>query len=106
MKEFLHDENRYRKCFDQFEYLVSLQHAYLRKKQGRSAWGPIGCFGWRHRGSDYNKFTNYIENEAVKAGNNWQILDGGLFDGDIKNFLEIKKNFDEFVAKQTFGWIP
>jgi hypothetical protein len=51
-------------------------------------------------------FTHYIENEAVKAGNNWQILDGGLFDGDIKNFLEIKKNFDEFVAKQTFGWIP
>ena len=93
MKEFLHDENRYRKCFDQFEYLVSLQHAYLRKKQGRSVSGPIGCFGWRHRGSDYNMFTHYIENEAVKAGNNWQILDGGLFDGDIKNFLEIKKKF-------------
>jgi hypothetical protein len=104
MKELLHDENKYRKCFDRFEYLVALQHAYLKKKQGERAWGPIGC--WRSRRSDSRNIQVAIKDEAVEEDNDWPILKGGLFDGDIEKFLDIKNDFDSFVEQQTFGWIP
>lgn len=99
------DENKYRKCFNRFEYLVALQHAYLRKKQGKNnTWGPIGC--WKSRRSGSMNIQEAIRIEAVRAGNDWPILRGGLFDGDIENFLAIKNDFDAFVEKHTFGWIP
>lgn len=98
MKEFLHNENRYQKCFDIFEYLVALQHAYLRKKNGQNPWGPIGCFGWRYRDSNYDKLASYINSERFR-GNRY------LFDGNYENFLDIKTDFNKFVDKETFGWI-
>lgn len=105
MKEFLHDDNRYQKCFDQFEYLVALQHAYLRKKLGQNAYGPIGRFGWKYRNSDYYNFVDNITIGGMRANKGWRIFNVGLFDGEFRNFIEIKKEFDNSVEKRTFGWI-
>lgn len=99
LKEFLHNENRYQKCFDIFEYLVALQHAYLRKKSGQNPWGPVGCFGWRYRDSNYDKLVRHINSEKI-IGNRY------LFDGKHENFLDIKTDFNKFADKETFGWIP
>ncbi len=105
MKEFLHDDNRYKKYFDQFEYMVSLQHAFLRLKQGNRPYGPIGCFGWRYRDLEYDKFVNSINEDGLKANKEWKIFKGGLFDREYSKFIEIKDKFDKSVAERTFGWI-
>lgn len=104
LRDFLIDDNQYGKCFDKFEYLVSLQHAYIRKKQGRNPWGPIGCFGWRRRGPLDLNIGYDIEKEAMASGYDWPILRVGLFDGVLKNFLDTKKDFDEHLGEHTFGW--
>ena len=105
MKEFLQDDNRYQKCFDQFEYLVALQHAYLRGKDGKKPYGPIGCFGWRYRDSDYSKFADNIKRVCISPNEGWQSFVTKICEGDPVKYLELKKEFDGFVENNAFGWI-
>jgi len=105
LKIFLPEEIQYKKCFDRFEYLTSLEHSYLRRKLNKEVWGPIGCFGWRYRRLKDRGLRKDIEKEAIEAGNDWRLLKAGLFDGEIEEFLSIKNDFDKFVDKCSDGWI-
>jgi len=123
-KEFIHVENRrYQECFDRFEYLFALIHADFKKERGQNVWGPIGCFGWRNRSRPektimhvielefeksiqriYNNFQNLHDEKGTEVST-WPPLNVGLFGDDVKRFRPIKKELDEYIERETWGWM-
>jgi hypothetical protein len=100
-RNLLPDSKRLEELFDRFEYLLAL--AYLgREQEGtRSAWAPIGRFGWRREAWGYTLLTD-IEREAKAAGPEWLLLRAGLFGGSLDQFLERKAEFDR--QAQAVAW--
>ena len=92
--EVLPDNDSYQKCFDRFEYLYALVYVDLHEKKTKMIRGPIGCFGYRDRSFYESTIMCITETEARNAGNDWEPLKAGLFDGSIERFLELKRIFD------------
>lgn len=92
-KDYLPQEEKYRECFDKFEYLLALIVADYYSKKHSQVWGPGGCFYWRGSTSPVD-IKKEIELESNNLGNNWSLLKTGAFDGSLNRFLDIKKKFD------------
>jgi len=97
--EILPDNTNYQECFDRFEYLYTLVYVDLYEKVNKEIWGPPGCFGQRDRRFYENTIMYKIETEVKNAGNEWEPLKAGLFDGSIERFLELKIGFDSLLCK-------
>ena len=61
----------YEALFDRFELLYALEHAYERKQEGETTWGPVGRFGWTH-----SSFQGLID-EAEKEDAEWGPVKAG-----------------------------
>jgi len=94
-REYLPDEEQYKRFFDRFEYLFALVYSDLFEKQYKSLWGPVGCFFWRNRGSTERQ----IKAESSNEGDNWPIIKAGLFDGSYERFQYIETEFGRFFSQ-------
>ncbi|SMC20427.1 Uncharacterized protein, contains caspase domain [Andreprevotia lacus DSM 23236] len=74
----------YETAFDVFEVYFSLCAVDDRLINGKSAWGPIGRFGWKQR-HDNSPFERVLKEAKVQRGE-WMPLKAGLFGGDIERF--------------------
>lgn len=90
-------------CFDYFEVLIALEHAeqYSRLPNGR-VWGPVGRFGWKHRGDGGSSFSRLVA-EADAKGDSWPPLRAGLFTGSIARFKAIVSEYETFLSKVSRG---
>ena len=93
LREFLSYDSRYTRCFDRFEYMLSLACFTLS-----SGWAPIGCFIWRDRRNPENSIIQEIALESNKEGENWPPLQAGFFERSLKKFQEVKNGHDQFLA--------
>ncbi|EJH2658839.1 caspase family protein [Salmonella enterica] len=85
----------YENTFDQFECLFALVTADLKKQQERTAWGPIGRFGWKQQRGHDAPLSNLVL-EAKAQGLNWEPLKSGFFGGDIQRFSTVA---DEYLDR-------
>jgi hypothetical protein len=99
LREILSDDLQYQKCFDRFEYLLSLVHVDLREKRTGRTWGPLGPFAWRYHLDLEGSVMNEIEKEINVAGNKWPLLVFGHFDGTIERLKFVKLQLDKIVAE-------
>jgi hypothetical protein len=98
-REYLPDDDQYRKFFDRFEYLFALVYADLFEKQKNRIWAPIGCFGWRYRHESERHISSEIERESTEEGDNWPPIKAGLFEGSVERFQNIKEEFYKFFRQ-------
>jgi len=88
----------YERFFDRFEMLFSLEHAHQHSKLGHNLWGPIGRFGWKHTRGYNSPFDNLVK-EANAAGEDWEPIVAGFFDGSYPRFEEVVAALAERLAK-------
>ncbi|EBD9558365.1 caspase family protein [Salmonella enterica] len=87
----------YENTFDEFECLFALVVADLKKQQERTAWGPIGRFGWKQQ-RGYNTPLSNLINEAKTKGGHWEPLKNGFFGGDIVRFSTVADEYLERIS--------
>ncbi len=87
----------YENTFDEFECLFALVVADLKKQQERTAWGPIGRFGWKQQ-RGYNTPLSNLINEAKTKGADWEPLKNGFFGGDIVRFSTVADEYLERIS--------
>jgi hypothetical protein len=88
----------YERSFDEFEVLLALISADIRKQNQGWFWGPIGRFGWKQRNHTHPPLTRVIE-EAKANGDAWLPIKSGLFGGSFQRFSEVADEFQKTVAK-------
>jgi hypothetical protein len=124
LRPFLHEyipgDLAWERAFDWFEYLAGFLHCYETEdwpaveqkiSEGKAktgdGWGPLGCFGWRHRWS-----SEWLPNETkVQNGllpPNVAKLRQALLPGNnpaaLQRFLLAKDSFDSFVTAAVSRW--
>lgn len=90
----------YESTFDEFEALLALVTADLKKQRDEFIGGPFGRFGWKQHG-DASPLSRLI-GEALGAGDEWPPLKAGLFGGRIERFNEVAGEYLALVKK--LGW--
>jgi hypothetical protein len=102
-RELLPHDERYTETFDMFEYLLGLAVADVSERTG---WGfkPYGSFAWRYKRYREGAPRDKVEAAALARGADWGFLSEGLFEGSPDRFAEVKKAFDEAVAKSPAAW--
>ena len=101
-REYLPDDEQYRRFFDRFEYLFALVYVDLFEKKKNRIWGPVGCFRWRNRDEPERYIMTEIEQESTEEGDNWPPIKAGLFDGSVERFQHIKKEFDNLFRQLPY----
>ena len=92
----------YEASFDEFEVLLALTVACIRKRNNKRVWGPIGRFGWKYANrGDSNPFTELIT-VAKREKENWAPLKAGLFDGNYDAFIETADEYEQILS--SLGW--
>jgi len=118
LHEYLLGDLAYEGTFDWFEYLAGLIHCHRTadwitlekaKTEGRDpkAWGPIGCFGWRHREDSEWLLTELQIKDGVlpeRLGRVREAFFQGNNPGALARFLLAKEAFDNFVVSVVSGW--
>lgn len=97
-------EREFNDIFDVFEYLLALNCIIIEYEGIEHSWAPTGQFHWRSRRVAYGR-TNPVEdfvNEANRLKNNWEVLKGGMFDGNYDTFVEAKSKLDDFLKNVFF----
>lgn len=93
----------YEASFDEFEVLLALAVAYIRKQNNKQVWGPVGRFGWKYcNGRNTNPFTQVIS-AAKQEKENWLPLKAGLFDGNYDAFMEAATEYEQMLGGQGWG---
>jgi hypothetical protein len=120
MREYLADDSEYENAFDWLEYLIALVHADLTsswpalqqaEQEGKepTAWGPIGCFGWRNRYGDREIVAEPELNKGEQLpGKVAAVLQAGLFGGGgatyYDRFRGVKRAFDRRLGTVRMQW--
>jgi hypothetical protein len=88
----------YEASFDEFEVLLALAVACIRKRNDKHVWGPVGRFGWKYgsRG-ETNPFTTVVA-AAKQEKENWPPLKAGLFDGNYDTFVEAASEYEQMLG--------
>lgn len=92
----------YESVFDEFEILYGLVVADLRKQNDGSIWGPIGRFGWKHRGRDNSTYKKMLS-DAEKLKDKWGPIEAGMFGGSYDRFSEVAEEFSTIIHK--LNWL-
>lgn len=88
---------RYERAFNEFEMLYGLAIAFRNRANERSAWGPVGRFGWKHR-----EFSGF-KNTAIQQGKDWAPWKAGVFKGDYNLFLTALDEYAGYVARLNWN---
>ena len=120
LHEYVPSELTWERTFDWFEYLLGLLHCYRTEdwpsveqkiSEGKAekghGWGPLGCFGWRHKwNSDWLPNETKIQNGVLPP--NLAKLRVALLPGNnpaaLQRFLLAKDSFDSFVMAVVDRW--
>lgn len=103
LREYIPRDEDYLANFDRFEYLLSLVHVDLtRKERGDGWWGPVGSFKWRDAYRSEFGVSDKIGQELEVEGANWAPLKAGLFGGSAEQAKIAKAKFDVFLS--TINW--
>lgn len=89
----------YESAFDEFEVLFALVAADLNKQNDKYVWGPIGRFGWKHRGRQRSPFNKVIE-EAKGYKDQWPPIKAGMFGGSYERFEAIAEIFQKEILDE------
>jgi hypothetical protein len=106
VREVFRDDRRYEEAFDRYEYLSALVHYDLERQANPEGhvWAPIGRFGWRNRRYRIPTVIDWVRQDIETEGASWGPLRAGLFGGSLERATEVKRLFDEWVARATQGW--
>lgn len=97
LRELLPSDDDYERCFDKFEYLLSLIDTDLDFQASSSLQGAIiGRFGWK------KDILSIVEQECSQHGHNWLPLQAGLFGGNTTRFYAAKQHVDNVVGNQRW----
>lgn len=118
--EYIPGDLAWERAYDWFEYLLGLLHCFRTEdwpsieqkiSEGKAeevrAWGPPGCYAWRHRwNSDWLPNETKIQDGVLppniaKLG---QALLPGNSPAALRRFLLAKDSFDNFVRRVAHGW--
>jgi hypothetical protein len=80
---WLHDERRYQRCFDRFEYLRSLLEVDVIGEVQ-----TVGRYGWQWRYPEYD-VRKEVELEEQTAGKNWPPYQAGWFGGQLSRRAKV-----------------
>jgi len=94
--------NNYEPAFDKFEVFFALVVADHRLTSGKGLWGPVGRYGWKHRGGSQNSPLARVIAEAHSMGDAWPPLLAGLFGGRRDRFEKVALPWASEVAQ--YGW--
>jgi hypothetical protein len=86
----------YEKCFDEFEILLALTVAGIKKNKEKHVWGPIGRFGWKHRSRSNSPYIRIV-GEANNMKENWPPIKAGLFNGNYEQFRIIAEEYGNLL---------
>ena len=92
----LHDDRKYERRFDRFEYLKSLLEVDVTGDVQ-----TIGRYRWRARLSEVD-VRKEIESEEGAMGLKWPPYQSGWFNGQRDRFMAAKKKVDERIAGLTW----
>ena len=99
-RDYIPDDVRYRRTFDRFEYLLALEHSHLEQKAYGSQLLMGGCFMEPTSASYEASIVHEIHTEARSAGESWQPLQAGLFDGSLDAFRNAEALYKDIVRKR------
>jgi hypothetical protein len=101
------DKADFEAAFNRYEYLQALVTAdqkYKDKQEvGDNWWGPIGRWARtdRHRDGEAT-LSKAIAEETRNQGNEWPLIQAGLFNGSINRFRVVQHNLEMFIAGLRF----
>ncbi|NTU50274.1 MAG: hypothetical protein HGA87_05240 [Desulfobulbaceae bacterium] len=75
--------------------------ADLNKQRDFGYWGPIGRFGWKHRGHGGSPLKCILE-EAKTMGQKWEPIQAGLFGGSLERLNAIADDYQNEVARSRY----
>lgn len=87
----------YENQFDRVELLIALECASVD-----GGWGPIGRFGWKHKSRrGLASPLDALIAEAESAGNRWEPIQGGFFEGSIDVFKKTVDKYKSMIDRLT-----
>ncbi|MCH7471495.1 SIR2 family protein [bacterium] len=105
LKKVIPSDSDYEETFDRFEYLLGLVVSDARQQKKRIPAAPIGKFALEYvfNDRDAKDICSLVQEEIVNKGNDWPLLQAGLFGGDLERLLESKAKFDDWMRKYAQG---
>jgi hypothetical protein len=98
LEDLLFLGSSYEDLFDRYEILQALVFADLTQESAGRVWGPIGRFGWKHRGRSLSPYSELLA-EADREGAKWPPLRAGLFKGSAERFQKIAVDYKESLDR-------
>lgn len=88
----------YETQFDRTELLIALECA-----SSSGGWGPVGRFGWKHKSRrGLASPLDALIAEAEAAGDSWEPIKGGLFQGSLDTFRRTVTEFKPMVERLSW----
>lgn len=84
----------YEAAFEEFEVLMSLEHAEQAGAAGSSGWAPIGRFAWKFAPGDGASPFHRVVADAKHQGGRWPPVEAGLFQGSIDRFVKVAEEVE------------
>ena len=91
----------YETAFDEFEVLFAIAVADNRLQDNRTAWGPVGRFGWKLRNGDHSPYEKVLT-DAKKLQEFWGPIQAGMFGGSYNRFEEAATQYNTQI--QGLNW--
>ncbi|WP_341923649.1 caspase family protein [Stenotrophomonas geniculata] len=88
----------YEHAFDEFEVLLAFASAQAYVKEERSAWGPVGRFGWKHHHSSRGPLESAFV-RAREEGEHWAPFKAGLFGDNYEGFMKAAEEYRAAIAR-------
>lgn len=94
-------ENDFKKAFDIFEYLISLNYEFLCSTDTLRNWAPWGEYKWsRDFRNDVIKDFDLI---ADKQKDSWLPIKSGMFNGQYQTYLDVRNKLHEHLKQIHLG---
>jgi len=89
----------YDSVFDEFEILLALVSADIKKQENKHIWGPIGRLGWENRTHGISPCQKLI-NEATRQKSSWGPIKAGMFGGDYSRFEVLAEEYQKDILNE------
>lgn len=94
-------DNDFKKAFDIFEYLISLNYEFLCSSETFRNWAPWGEYKWSRNYN--NDVIKDFDLDADKQKDSWLPIKSGMFNGQYQTFLEVRKKLREHLKQIYLG---
>lgn len=101
LDEILFIGKGYESAFDEFEVLLALVAADLKKQSDEYVWGPVGRFGYKSRHNNGGPLGRIV-GEARVQGQAWPPFKAGLFGGSIERFNAVADEYVPMIMRSSW----